>query len=377
MAVVNTDYVSTSVSLLRSDGSVCADNIIHSGSEQPGLTVALSGDVMLPTTPHPEGLLVLIDRYPNGAITFVDPFTAAVRSQVSVATGFASNPHDVLILGDDKMYVTRSETNPTPTDTATDWDEGGDVLIIHPQTGSLLGRIDLSAYTEEQDGKPMDPRPDRLVSTAGLVWTNLRHLSRDFRQAGSGRIVGIDSSTDTVETVVDLMGLQNCTGMVAGHDGLWGVCTGVFAAGSSAQMDASGLFHVDVTTEGEPSVDWMFSAVELGNRPLGFALAAVDDHTVVVVTLGSLEGEGEPDRLLAVDRTTNHVQDLGLEAGAYTLGDVAWSASANRLFVVHMDMVEPGLWRLQRAAGGAWAPLVSTLTNPSVGFPPADIGLLQ
>jgi hypothetical protein len=377
MAVVNTDYMSTSVSLLRPDGSICADNIIHSGSERPGLTVALSGDVMLPTTPHPDGLLVLIDRYPNGAITFVDPFTAAVRSQVSVTTGFASNPHDVLILGEDKMYVTRSETNPTPTDTPTDWDEGGDVLIVHPQTGSLLGRIDLSAYTEEQDGQPMDPRPDRLVSTTGRVWTNLRHLSRDFQWAGSGRVVGIDPITDTVETVVELAGLENCTGLVAGIDGLWGVCTGVFAAGASAQMNASGLFHVDVAAESEPSVDWTFSAVDLGNRPLGFNLAAVDDHTVVVVTLGSMEGEGTPDRLVAVDRLTNHVQDLGVEAGAYTLGDVAWSASAKRLLVVHMDMLEPGLWRLQRGAEGVWAPLVTTLTNPSIGLPPIDIGFLQ
>lgn len=146
VASVNTDYVSTSVSLLRADGSLCAPAVITSGSRPPGVTTALSGDVVLPTEPHPDGLLVLIDRYPAAVLTFVDPESGEVVRQIGVGTGYPSNPHDALFLAPDRAWVTRYDANPTPTPAPEDLDDGGDVLVIDPSTGALRDRIDLGPW---------------------------------------------------------------------------------------------------------------------------------------------------------------------------------------------------------------------------------------
>ena len=44
----------------------------------------------------------------------VVPATADVLAQLSVGTGFASNPHDYLEVAADKAYVTRYDSNPHP-----------------------------------------------------------------------------------------------------------------------------------------------------------------------------------------------------------------------------------------------------------------------
>ena len=95
-AVVCSDYGSSQVALLQPDGlTAAADPLIHSGSHEAGLVLALSGDVVLPTVNGDDDLLV-IDRT-HGVLTWVDPATAAVTRQLAVGEGFAANPHDALL----------------------------------------------------------------------------------------------------------------------------------------------------------------------------------------------------------------------------------------------------------------------------------------
>ena len=49
VASVHSDYVSTSVSLLRADGTLCVDRFLDSGSAGLDVVAALSGDVTLPS----------------------------------------------------------------------------------------------------------------------------------------------------------------------------------------------------------------------------------------------------------------------------------------------------------------------------------------
>ena len=48
--------------------------------------------MVLPSNLHPAGWVTLIDRFPNAVLTYYDAVAGAVVGQVSVATGFPSNP---------------------------------------------------------------------------------------------------------------------------------------------------------------------------------------------------------------------------------------------------------------------------------------------
>src|SRR5262249_49627102 len=142
LVVASSDYTSTNVSLLSPAGSILSEILISSGSTTTGLSTALSGDVILPLAAPPSGRVVLLP--PSASVlTWVDPTTAAVTAQLSVRTGFLSNPYDYLEVAPDKAYVTRFESNPQPGKEA--FDGGGDVLVIDPQSFALRGRVDLSS----------------------------------------------------------------------------------------------------------------------------------------------------------------------------------------------------------------------------------------
>ena len=128
IAVVSSDYVSSNVSVLDAEGSVVSESIISSGSASVGLNAALSGDVVLPLTAPLSHRLVLINRYPNSVITWVDPGSATVLHQLQVGTGFISNPHDYLELPGHKGYLSRFETNKQPG--REPHDGGGDLSIL-------------------------------------------------------------------------------------------------------------------------------------------------------------------------------------------------------------------------------------------------------
>src|SRR5258708_24973637 len=87
VAVVTSDYMSWSVSLLDLEGNVISPSVISSASATTGLSAPLSGDVVLPSTPAHGDTLVLIDSYRASILTWVDVKSGAVRGQLSVSTG--------------------------------------------------------------------------------------------------------------------------------------------------------------------------------------------------------------------------------------------------------------------------------------------------
>ncbi|HEX7507282.1 MAG TPA: hypothetical protein VF550_10960, partial [Polyangia bacterium] len=61
IVVVNSDYSSTSVSILDRDGNLLKDGCLSTGTGTPGLALALSGDVVLPTQVPLGGPVAIID----------------------------------------------------------------------------------------------------------------------------------------------------------------------------------------------------------------------------------------------------------------------------------------------------------------------------
>ena len=131
IVIIDSDYQSTNVSVISVADNLLSGSLISTGSTPPGLTEALSGDVVLPLTKPPSGKVVLIDQG-NDALVWVDPGTGDVLEDLSVATGFSSNPSDYLEVSNTKAYVARYTTNLGAGKQS--FDEGGDILVVDTAT---------------------------------------------------------------------------------------------------------------------------------------------------------------------------------------------------------------------------------------------------
>jgi hypothetical protein len=369
---VNSDYSSTSVSLLDGEGRLCAARVLSSGSAPPGIVSALSGDVVPASTRHPDSWIALVDRYPNSVLTFVHPDERHVISQLSVGTGFAANPQDVAFLSRTKAYVSRAETNKAPGREL--FDEGGDVLVIDPAAPRIESRISLLGFTDAgPGGEPLDPRPGGFALAGGLVWVHLHHLSRDLSAAGPGLVLGLDPSTDEVREEIRLDAFRNCSAIDAppGGEGFWLACSGRFGD-REEQINRSGLAWVDLSS-GEAKVAWSASAEDMSAQPLSFYLAAEDEHVAYAVVFGDLE-EGRPDVLLRVDRRADPPAREVANAPAYGRGQPLFSEELSVLMVPRGDPESPSVMRFERGPDGTLTPLTPTDPDPAVGLPPRHLG---
>ena len=205
LVVVQSDYQSTNVSLLARDGTVASSSFISSGSADPGLSAALSGDVAAPTARVTGDQVVLLDRFPASVVTWVDRETAEVSGQLDVRTGFSSNPQDVLEVGGATL-ISRYETNPAPG--KEPFDAGGDLLIVDPAGPTITGRIDLSDGVS--NAPEALPRPSRMVGVEDGVVVLLEAISEDFSSFADSRLALVDPTAEAIVDVLVLDGLAGC-----------------------------------------------------------------------------------------------------------------------------------------------------------------------
>ena len=378
LAVVHSDYRSTAVSVVDpARRTLAVDPLIHSGSRLPGLTTALSGDVVAPQSPHPDGLVTLIDRYPNAVVTLVDPGTGAVVAQRSVATGFAANPHDLLYLpGRRTALLTRYERNRTPTPDPADLDEGDDLLLLTlGASGGLTisGRIDLTGQASEREGVELWARPDRVVWAGGLAWATLACLSPDYTQGGAAVLVGVDVEREVVAQRLEVGEAANCGGVVVAPAGdtLWLGCSGVFPEGREQQVARSGLVEVHLDPTGRPSLRRFLPAVALSGRPLGLDLAlSPGGDWLFAIALGELDGA--PDELLAISTASGQAEVLYRAEDAFALNGLLVDPGSSVLWAGVGDPRRPALHLFEL---GAQAPQAAGAlnSNPAVGLPPRSI----
>lgn len=365
LAVIDSDYTSTNVSLVGVDGSVLSESVLSSGSAPAGLTTALSGDVVLPLTRPASGQLVVIDRYPNSVLTWLDPKTAHVLAQLSVATGFISNPHDYLEVSGTKAYVTRYETNPAPG--AKPFDGGGDLLVLDIGSKTIRGHVALGSST---DGNFL-PRPDRMIPVGDEVWVVLQRANADLSATADSRLVGVDPKTDTVTWKLDLPSAADCSGFARSPSGdrVALACSGAFS--DADPKSRSTIILLDATAHPPVEVRRFEAQTDL-NAQLGPSIAFARDDLL----LGTAYGDGKTtnDRAFTVDVSTAKVTAL-LDAGAaFALGDVfcdpgcsdsCWLADARAGAVRHFEV-----------SASALTEKAKITPDPSVGLPPRGLGFL-
>lgn len=358
--VVSSDYASTSVGLVGVDGAVLSASIVSSGSASAGLSAGLSGDVVAASTAGPSGEVVLIDRYPNGVLTFVDVERGSVRAQLSVATGFAANPQDVLEVSPTKAYVSRFESNPSPG--REPFDGGGDVLILDPRAPSITGRIAFDA-----EGGAL-PRPGRMALVRGLLHVVLQRLDASFSSAADTALAVIDPAVDAVSATHPIDGLANCGALSPSPfaDRLALACTGVFAEGPS-QLDRAGVVVLDTTSL--PYRETLrVAGASLGAPPSSIAWAS--DGLLLVALFGNNDSKA-PDRLASID-ASGAVTPLYQAPRAFVLGDL-FCATPCTAMCVAASADPPGLLMLAIDAAKATPGAVVGLGD-GIGLPPRGLG---
>lgn len=367
--VIATDYQSTSVSIVSFEGEVLSPAFLTSGSADPGLSVALSGDVVAPTELH-EGELLLLDRFPAGVLTFADPETGEVVAQANVSTGFASNPQDAVRLSDGRLAVARYGENPNPG--AEPLDDGSDVLVLD-EARAPVTRIDLKPLVDEPDLLPSPARIARAGESRGELVVLLAAYSKNFLKVGEGRVAIFDERTLELKSVVTLDGGYSCGAMaVSSSSSRIAIgCSGPFDGTSMPDPSGSALFVLD-RDESAWTVTKKLGALDLGGEPLGANVGFVDEDVVLVGTLGrylppELVEQDVPDRLLRVELSSGATQVLlETKTTPFSYGDIrccggtCFMADADRA-VVH------------RLVDGEPAQTISI--DDGIGLPPRLLGV--
>ena len=366
IAVVNSDYLSTSISAVALDGRVLSPSLVSSASTTVGTSAALSGDVVLPLEPMTTGELVLIDRYPNGVITWVDGATARVRTQLNVNTGFSANAHDYLQVSPTKAYVSRYYSNRNAG--REPFDAGSDLLIIDPTRPAVVGRIDLAGK-----GGAYLANPDRMRRVGGDVVDTLGRLDAGFTSAGDGLLVGIDPEADAIAWDASLPGLSNCSGLALSPSGrlLAVSCSGVFFAGPVAQAAQSDVVVLDTTRR--PPVERARYGVpsKLDGQALAPALAFATEDLVLGVSFGDVAA-GRSDTGFALALSTGVVTTF-THAAPFALGDLLCVPGCSaRCFIADASRVAIVPLLVDSGSVIATAPLQVDTTT---GLPPRSLGV--
>jgi hypothetical protein len=359
IAVINTDYQSTSVSLLDRAGEVLSASFISSGSAATGLTAPLSGDVVLPTETASGDELVLIDRYPASVLSWVDLRTARVR-QLSVATGSFANPHDYVTIGANEAWVTRFQAH--------------DLLVIDSEVAAILDRIELgAAMAGEAAG--FYPNPDHMVLVGTDLFVLLEGYRSDFKESVASRIVRIDTGSRALSATHVLANLQGCGGLALSPDRarLAVFCSGEFHGTSNPSLATSGVVVLDLGTLAEIA---RVSAESLGGQPVAFSGAFVTSERLLLVSAGRFadpQVPEEPDRLLDLELGTGAISVLlASDPKPFTLGAVRCPGDCGTCFVADAGRRVVHRFHLQE---GAFVRDGQITTDDQTGLPPSYLGV--
>jgi hypothetical protein len=342
--VAQSDYLSSNVSAFDWRGNTLSSSLLNSGSSEAGLVQAFSGDVVLPTEHQRGDRFVLIDRYPQSTLSFVELSTARISAQLDVSTGFAANPHDYVQLDERRALVTRFDTNQRAGNVPND--AGGDVLLIDPQIPAIHRSIDLAKSIPNTDAD-LSPHPDRLLTFGSRTYVVVSLYSADYQKSGHTFLTVLSNQTLEIETVVELPGVEGCSGIALSPSGdeLAIACSGSWGNVHGASPDRSAI--IGLGTAPPHDVRWRFSAQELP-APAAFAFAVhyLNEHDVLFVRFGKLTSSGRAlaaDQLLSYDTRTHGAQILHVTEGeAFVLGDVRCLSACGYCAVARAG-VEPGL----------------------------------
>jgi len=292
--VVMSDFSSTQVARTTLDGhTLCGSFASSAGTEAP-VPYAFSGDVVLPSSPPASGRAVLLDSYGTNVVSFLDPATGSVVSQLPVGTGFEATIEDYVEIDANRAVVSRWSDNPVPGQEP--FDAGGDLLVIDTETPQISAEVPLP----RDGGWP--PRPAGLTRVGDEVWVTLQRFSTDVRSEADAELVGISLADLGVAWTLPLAGIKNCGPAALSPDGERAVlaCSGELdVTGAVQNLDDSGVVVLDRSTS-PPSELARFSANDIAGASLQGDAQFYAPGRVLLKTQTAL-GSSSNNRLLAFD----------------------------------------------------------------------------
>jgi hypothetical protein len=383
-AVVRTDYSTTAIAGLEADGTIWNSAILDSGSVAPGLSTALSGDVVLAEVRPFEGILTVVDRFMTDVLTRYDLRADRVLGQVRTqgSEAFPSNPYDAARGEAGTVWVSRFGVNLDPE--AGPLDRGNDLVEIDLSEFELTGRrVDLSRFDVEVDGsgegKVAHARPGAVVRRGNVLAVGLAGLSFEFDAAGPGRLAVVDLQTLDVRGLELPEGLQNCGGVraIPGTPDLVAVaCTG-FARpfGDPPQVRASsGVVVVRVEDDARGRVVRTWRPADDPARPLAVhSVRPLSPTRFVGNAFGALGDR--PDELHSVDMESGDTRSVWRADEAFAIGLSAYDPTSGLLLVPDASRGSGGIHRF-----GVEAEEISfrgTTTFSDGPLPPRSVVLLE
>lgn len=374
LAVVNTDYVTTELSALAFDGGILSRSLASSaqaGTQGRGL---LSGDAVLPLSSPGTGEIIIIDREYN-KIEWIDPQKALPVRSAAASIEFKSNPHDYLNISNTKAYLSRYEPN-LNTPAPMSLDEGSDILVLDPQNGGMLSRIDMMPAMKGED-PAFFARPDRMIRIGDRVYVLLQGYSLDFIESAESRVVVIDTLTDSIIETFILKGLHGCSALALApeEDEIAVGCSGEFAGDSLPTLEQSGLVLLSVAPPLSEKRRWM--AVEIGAGPLGLSLSYAAKGHIVFSTLGLLDylsGEQVDDVAIELDTNTGVFRTL-LSAEPFSLGDIRCAPLCSSCFIADSKAQNGAVHMFLVNADGSLSAPQTIPTDSCSGHPPRYLGI--
>lgn len=346
-AVVSSDFSSSSIAMLDERFEPVEESWLSSGTTFPGLVATLSGDVVLPSRQAPDGTFTVIDRFLTDVVSrFFVPsgnLVGQVRTHDTAgASGFSSNPQDLLFVSAQSAWVPRYEPNLDPDALAEN--QGNDLFEIDPTDMTATGeRIDLSSLnTTVSVDMPPAPvevevfaRPSRGLLVGSTLVVGLDRVSAAFDAAGSGMVALVDLDDGSVDGV-EIERLASCGRVVPIPGAPTKVAVGCVGFsnpfGDEAQIRASsGIAVLDI--EASSAVVervWRVAADESAAIAVN-AVVALDDERMVAVANGDFVDT--TDTLYEVDLSDGAQREVHVSDGSFTIGTCAYDAGTEMLFV--------------------------------------------
>ncbi|MFZ5892614.1 MAG: hypothetical protein ACOY0T_16265 [Myxococcota bacterium] len=304
VSVMLSDYASSQVALSTLAGETLSRSFMSTGSAKTdGLSFALSGDVVLPSTRNRSNRVVLIDRFGTNVLTWADPESGKVLGQLAVGTGFESNPSDYLELDDGTAFVSRFGQNNDPGQQP--FDDGGDLLVIDSERREIVD----SVVFEASDGLP--PRPTGMTRVGNTVLVSLGRVSLDFSSTGESELAGVSVASHEIEFRVRYAGLKSCGRATPSPSGklLAVACSGrLDTHGTVASVEESALVLLDAQSM-PPRELRRLPAVALAAEPIQNGVVFASESLLLFKTQTSDNGVAN-NRWLALNLASGDVTTL-------------------------------------------------------------------
>lgn len=248
------------------------------------------------------------------------------------SVGAGSNPHDFLLIDDQKAYVSRYDAV--------------SLAVVDPSVGPdckgfVRGTIDLSAWAD-RDGVP---EMDQMVLIDGFAFVAIQRLDRDdfYRPASGGALVVIDVESDAVVDTVELS-ISNPFAETKGllHDPRSGR---ILVAGPGTLFSDLGDGGIEaVDPESRTSLGVLLDGSELGGDLLDLAMVGSKRGFAVVSNASFVAS------VVELDLETRVVGEPILTS-AQNISDIEVSEDGT-LWLIDRNCFEPGV-RVFRVNGGS------------------------